>query len=125
MSKEFKTKVHHQRLEKGDDKRKSVRTIVVLEDGDFRHVGIAKCDRRDQFCRKTGRTIAYGRAIHAYNRLNAGVEKRENERADLTFTMKSDKSVVADSIDDAKLASDMAETLPEFLFEDKPREEKK
>lgn len=80
-------RIYHQETPRDD--RKSHRTIVILSVSDVHFVGIAKCDKRDQFCKKTGRLIAYGRAKKAramqFSENIGGGKMRKPTRPDLAF----------------------------------------
>ena len=49
-----------------NDENKPITTICLLINGDITCIGRADCSPKDNPCKKTGRSIAYERAIGAF-----------------------------------------------------------
>lgn len=69
-------------------------TRAALVKGDIVYVGLARCDMRDKFNRRLGRSIALGRAIRAMSRTNSltarkGEIRREAEGVYLSYEIKT------------------------------------
>ena len=119
------------------DERKSHRTVVVLSMGECLHfIGIAKCDKRDQFAKKKGRLIAYGRAKYARAYYH-GEANKTITRPDLMFGAivnqknPSDRTLpiyfqVLDSFEimpNDYSPTTVLESLPEHLFAESRRKD--
>lgn len=79
--------VHHELGETQDDFiGDSVGTVCVLWKGSMRYVGLSRCHTKDQFNRKLGHKIAYGRAFQALKEATGWSQERRPDEADRLYT---------------------------------------
>ena len=64
-------------------------TMAILQKDGLFHVGVARCDHRDQFNRRRGRLIALGRAYQNY-RLSDLLPKKGKATLAKTFNSKEE-----------------------------------
>jgi len=64
--------VRHYREKDGDQF-----THAAVVTGTDIFIGISRCDKRDQFCKRIGRSIALGRAIHEFHESVGATAKRD------------------------------------------------
>jgi len=100
-------------------------TVCVLWKDDMRHIGIARCNLKDQFNRKIGRKIAHGRALHALKEHEGltKIRKPFNDDVDclyVSFKHKDGEFVSMDIMCDRKDVDSY--DIPPFLLQEQSKE---